>query len=307
MGARPSESVSQDLVHQKCLDFVDFQVWPLQQQMDYRAWLSNFSKKDLPIAYHLLNAFMYFPQLFTNELFVSALQGIHTTEAWRRANPGNVFTTWPAFIDNIVLTYVTGEVPSPADSGYGFTRAARDYAKIGEAHIYYPHEALEIILSGAKRPLVFVDDFVGSGNQFRDTWHREYSVSGASHSFAEAQKSGLIPQAYYAPAICTSYGLGRLSRSCPGVTINPGNLLSEFYSVFHPSSLVWPQSLLLEGQQMVRNVSAALGFPCDKSEWGIEGFHGLGLALGFYHKTPDATLPIFRYDKGGWHPLVSNV
>jgi hypothetical protein len=210
------------------------------------------------------------------------------------------------------LTYVTGEIPNPTDSGHLFTRIARDFGGIAEARILSPDDVLKQIVQGAyDGPVVFVDDFGGSGNQFCETWDRRYMIEGRRISFADIARDAQLNdrnfEVYYAVAICTRYGVDNIERECEGVRVSAGNVLDDRYSVFHPESLVWPQSLVEAGQAWVHRVSNKLGFPEDDSEWGVQGFHGLGLALGFSHKIPDATIPIFRYDEDGWKPLVRDV
>ena len=308
---RPSRAVSANLIRQKCDDFADFHVWPLRSRLDPRGWLSNFAEDDQPYAYHLLNAFMYFSEDLTLQLFLSAMQNISVSDEWRRRNPGDPFSAWPRFLRRVQLTYVTGETPSPADSGHVFVRKARDHAGIGEEKIADPGIVLAKRAGGDRSPVIFVDDFVGSGTQFCETWQRIYDNNGHYMSFQaaalEAKEQNLEFEVYYAPAVCTVRGLEKIRRSCPGVIVTPGNILDDRYSVFHEESLVWPQDLCTEGRQMIERVSEKLGIAADKSEWDYRGFDQLGLALGFAHKTPDATIPLFRWSKDGWHPLVKEV
>lgn len=309
---RPPQDLNAELLSEKCADFAKFQIWPLRARLDARAWLGNFRDGDLPLARQLLNAFMYFSDDLTRQLFVAALQGIGVLGTWRARRTGNMFDDWPNFLQSISLTYVTGEIPSPADSGHMFARKARDHAAISEDQILKPEEVLEkIAIHGDRSPVVFVDDFVGSGDQFTKTWKRQYEISGHLFSFHEVASAmehvGTPLEIYYAPAVCTKYGLDNIKRECAGVEISAGNVLDERYNVFHPESLVWPVSLVADGQALVRRLSLDLGLPDDGSEWGLLGYHELGLAIGFAHKTPDATIPLFRFRGDNWRPLVKDV
>ena len=309
---RPPQELNVALLNEKCSDFAKFQVWPLRTRLDARAWLGNFRNDDLPLAQHLLNACMYFNDDLTRQLFVAALQGISVLRPWRARRTGNIFDDWAAFLNSMSLTYVTGEIPSPADSGHLFARKARDHADISEEQILKPEEVLErIALGGHQSPIVFVDDFVGSGDQFAETWEREYEVGGKLYSFRnaarDADRDGMPLEFYYAPAVCTMYGLDNIKRRCAGVEVSAGNILDQRYNVFHRESLIWPHGLVADGQELVRRVSLELGLADDDSEWGLLGYHGLGLAIGFAHKTPDATIPLFRHRADNWRPLVKDV
>lgn len=309
---RPPQELNVALLNEKCADFAKFQIWPLRTRLDARAWLGNFRDDDLPLARHLLNAFMYFNDDLTRQLFVAALQGIGVLRPWRARRKGNMFDDWPLFLQSISLTYVTGEIPNPADSGHLFARKARDHADISEAQILKPEEVLKRIATKSDRsPIVFVDDFVGSGDQFSETWERRYDIGGRTYSFREAasdaENAGTPLEFYYTPAVCTMYGLDNIKRRCAGVEISAGNILDQRYNAFHPESLIWPAGLVADGQALVRRISLGLGLPDDESEWGLLGYHGLGLAIGFAHKTPDATIPLFRYRADNWRPLVKDV
>jgi hypothetical protein len=309
---RPPRDLNVELLNEKCSDFAKFQIWPLRARLDARGWLANFESDDLPLARHLLNAFIYFSDDLTRQLFVSALQGISVLPTWRARHPGGVFQEWARFTKSLTLTYVTGEVPNPADSGHLFARKARDHAGIPEGRIVSPEEALrKIVIEGDASPIVFVDDFVGSGNQFCDTWERQYQIGTKRVSFQEtavrALTEGAPLEVYYAAAVCTQYGCNAIEATCSKVAVSAGNVLDERYSVFHPESLVWPAGLVSDGQALVRRISIGLGLPDDDSEWGLLGFHALGLAVGFAHKIPDATIPLFRYRDQRWRPLVMDV
>ena len=279
--------------------------------MDPRQWLSNFEESDQEIAHHLLNSFIYFSEDLTLQLFVAAMQNISVSESWRRRNPGDPFSAWPRFFRRLRLTYVTGEVENPTDSGHVFARKARDHAGIAEGRIDKPEVALAKRMAGDKAPLVFVDDFVGSGNQFLATWQRKYLINGRITSFesvtAAASANGIEFETYYAPAVCTAKGRDIIQKLCPGVVIAAGNFLDDRYSAFHAQSLIWPQELAAAGRDMIERVSERLGIPSDGGIWDWRGFHQLGLTLGFAHKTPDATIPLFRWSQDGWHPLVKDV
>jgi hypothetical protein len=300
---RPPSDISIDLLEEKWRDFTHFQVWPLRSKLDPEGWLNNFTKADLPFAYHLLNSFMFFSESVTNQLFLAAVQHLsQLVPGCGLGASGNEH--WNNFLDSVLITYVTGEIPHPTDSGYMFSRKARDLIVIPQTRIVEPAVAIERVIQGSASPLVFVDDFVGSGNQFCETWHRTYAVGGSPTSFATLRASGALSEAYYCPPICTEKGLTKIETFCPGVIVSAGNVLGDQYSVFHPQSLIWPVELRATGPEFVRRVSQEVGIPADSGEWDYRGFHHLGLALAFAHKTPDATIPLFRWNVGAWQPLV---
>jgi hypothetical protein len=212
---------------------------------------------------------------------------------------------WRQFVDSVIVTYVTGEEPSVTDSGFTFARKARKVLRIPESRVLSPLDTLRELLK-TRRPVVFVDDFVGSGNQFVDTWHREYRLFGST-SLAFSHLAGLPGFSFaYCPLVCTDGGARQLSTRCAGLTLRPAHLLPAVYSAIHPQSIVWPPNLLQSGPEFVKAVSARIGIPDSGgavvNDW--QGFHCLGLSLAFYDSVPDATLPIFYWEENGWNPLI---
>lgn len=297
--APAAASISRGFLTAKCDYFVDVHLWPIKTRLNPERWLSNFTEDELDHAVHLLNGFMYFCNALTEQLFVSAFQRLSMVGTFggsiRRAR-----TSWASFVDSVLVTRVTGEDPRDTDSGYIFERMARQKLRIDESRILPPSEALERLLIKRTGRIVFVDDFVGSGNQFKDTWKREYDLDGRSISYKRAAASLPGIEFTYCPLVATEYGLRQIREICPEVLVAPAHVLPERYSTLVADSIIWPPHLADSGPDFVRDVSARAGIP--GNSW--KGFHGLGLALAFEHCVPDATLPIFYWTKNDWRPLL---
>lgn len=299
--------VTREVVVQKCDYFVDVQLWPIHARLDPLGWLDNFDADEMEYAYHLLNTFLFFSEEVTNELFVSAFHGLSNL----LRNPGDSYLgiqrKWKSFMDSCVITCVTGETPSLADSGLAFARKARQELEFEEDRILPPEKSIELLLSHRNLSVVFVDDFVGTGYQFKETWQREYELStGLKMSFARLSGTLRSARFYYCPLVCTFDGAANIRASCPGVVLNPAHLIPREYSALVNNSIVWPVNLQSGAVEFLRRASMRAGIPdtggIDTSDW--RGFHSLGLTLAFAHGVPDATLPIFYWEKNGWIPLI---
>jgi hypothetical protein len=153
---------------------------------------------------------------------------------------------------------------------------------------------------------VFVDDFVGSGSQLINTWHRQYlTYAGVSRSFCDAARLG-SSTFYYCPLICTSLGMRNIRRHCRDLRIEPAHLVTPSYSLIARQSSQWPAHLLSTAREFIKRVSLRAGIPDTKgrdvNDW--QGFRKLGLAVAFYHSVPDATIPLFYWEKDDWQPLI---
>ena len=161
---------------------------------------------------------------------------------------------------------------------------------------------MKALYSKDPRPVLLVDDFVGSGQQTTICWHRQYStgpVSGGSFSTAPAHREGV----YYIPPITTHDGLVKITADCPGLTMLPAHVLGEDYSLTSPKCRLWPDGLKADASRFLKDVSQRAGI-VDELGPNWDGFGNLALPLAFYHCVPDATLPLYYWDRNGWTPLV---
>jgi hypothetical protein len=285
----------------KCDYFVDVQLWPLIARLNPKRWLSNFTQAESPYAIHLLNAFLYFNQSVMDQLLSAAFQAlsqlIHDPRDAYLASQAR----WRQFIDTVIVTCVRGEEPNATDSGFRFLRMARQVLAIPQERILSPEDALAVVAAGRRSPVVFLDDFVGSGNQFTETWTRKVPLpehAARSVSFEDLAMVMRNLQCFYCPLICTEKGRRAIVHNCPTVTLNPAHLLTDNYSATATNSIIWPRHLRGGARAFIQQASARAGV----LEW--EGFHGLALALAFEHSVPDATLPIFYWKENGWKPLI---
>ena len=279
----------------------DLQVWPIAQKLDWRGWLTNFpDAADQPYARCLLEAFVYLSNSTVDALFVAAFRSLS-----RSAGPfepaGAARARWRQFMDSALVVLVEGGDASPTDSAHLFARRARDLAQVPERHILAPAAACDALLHGSgRRPVVFVDDFVGSGEQFVDNWYREHTTrTGAMTSLRRLVDAGEC-DAYYIPLVATKYGLDRIRYDCPKVALYPVHELGEEYACSNPQSLVWRPDLQAGVTDFLNRSVARAGL----SPISVLGHHRLALAIGFEHGVPDATLQLFTHNDNGWRPLV---
>ena len=298
--------LSPEEVLAKCAYFMRTQLWPRETAIDPQGWLSNFHVSELSHAAHLLNAFMYFASPLVKEMFASSFQSLSRSIAGSGDSLVTLQGSWRTLIARSLITYVTGEVESPTDSGHIFARLVRDYLGIPETQIRAPKEVLQSLLDNGPRPVIFVDDFVGSGLQFATTWNRQYSLNcGIMQSFKNLAAIQTA-QFFYASVMATNDGFSLIRKACPEVVLSTAHELHPRYSLLHPECFLWPDSLRPTAVDFLRTASLRAGIPDSDGnhvdDW--QGFHKLGLAIAFEHGTPDATVAILRWKSNGWHPLI---
>ena len=292
-GLAATPDLTRDYLIGKCEYFSSIGIWPNRTTLDPERWLSNFLDEETEYALYLLNAFMYFSPVLIDQIFCTSIRAIGrqmTRDGWNR------------FLDSVLVTLVTGEEPNVTDSGHVFARRARALG-VPQERIVSPEEACDRIHSGFDGALVFVDDLVGSGNQFIETWNRTYGSRNDSFlSLAPASPAKF----YYCSAFSTQLGLERINSTCPEVVVSSGVFIPGSYGALAPDSVVWPSHLQSTAEEFLRSASARAGIPdtggTTPNDW--RGFAALGLTIAFEDSVPDATLPITYWEQNGWHPLM---
>lgn len=282
-------------------------LWPKKANFDPAAWMSNFSYDEQPIAQRLLEGFTFFSDELVKQMFRSAFLNLSALVVLNKNVYADAKTQWACFVDSMLVVRVTGETPNDTDSGFTFARLARDILMLSEQQIVAPDKALELLARGYKGNILFVDDFVGSGNQFCDTWKRLYSTNIGWFSFKQLSESlDCKVRFFYCPVICTELGRVNIQQGCGNmVHIVPAHFFGSQQSALSIDSSIWRDDMRTEGPDFVRTASNRAGIPnLNGNEGCYQGFHKLGLALAFAHGYPDATLPLFYHDANGWKPLI---
>ena len=299
----PTHNASEAFVQSKVDFLMDIGIWPVRQDMDPYAWLKNFTTDERPFAFNLLNVFLYYEDRLVNALLGATVQRLSTQISQSATSLTEAQEIWHEFLSSTYITYVQGEDPNPTDSGLVFARKARQVLGISEERITEPQRALTALLQNPHSSLILLDDFVGSGNQMIETWHRTHTLTvGQTESLAMAARNGR--SIYFAPIIATKYGLGRIRRECPGLDVRPAHVLDEQYSLTAANCILWPDLLKPDATSFLLHASQRAGI-VDEYDYGWKGFHDLALGLAFSGSVPDATLPLFFWNRNGWAPLIS--
>lgn len=266
------------------------------------AWLANFSEiEDKLIAALLLDQFVFFSDRVTNRLLAAAFKNSEDDFA-ANCDPqhGSLQTL-------AVFTSVNGGPARPTDSGNMFCRKARQVLEIDEDRIVEPAEALRLASEG--HPVVFLDDFVGSGDQFIATWNREYRETFPK-SFVE-WSSKFPVTAFYVCAIATKTGEAAISAQAPEVSLTSAHVMGPEYSVQNlTASALAPAVPTLSSRvdTLLQKFAPRLNLPGYmrlQEAWSKYGYHNLGALLAFEHGVPDASVPlIWAPGSEGWTPLV---
>jgi hypothetical protein len=275
----------------------------LPENVRPRAWLENFEEADQMAAAAILDNLLYLSDRMTNALLRATYRNL-ADELWRSALPGGR----PGDLDAAIFTRVDGEQPNISDSGNLFSRKVRNQLNVPEERLAEPAVALEAAVTES-RPVVFLDDFMGSSYQLQKTWRNSYREDHP-RSFAEAQKCRPFP-AYYIVLVTTSQGLELARYRCAGLHVVPGHVLGEEYSVRRLADQPNRPNLSDLPDRIHRLLAKysdrlALDLTMRQSDFALYGFHSFGLTVAFQHGIPDASIPlIWAKGSGSWTRLVS--
>lgn len=298
---------SDDVIESKIRYFSDVQLWPRRARIDVKGWLNNFRAAERSMARNLLNAFIFLSDEITRQIFVSAVHRLSYDIVRLKVAHAESRAEWGAFLGSVLVIPVPGERPHMADSGHLFARFSRDQIGIHPDRIMSAVDGLKYLFNHGAMPVLFVDDFVGSGNQFVTMWQRPIEIGGRMATFQEFARNNPKWKPFYSPVLCTQTGYTEIESQCPAVLVRPGNMLPAQYSALAPDSCLWPDELRGNAEGFLRDVSIRAGIPDalgDADDW--RGYQSLALAVGFDHGFPDATLPLFRWNRNGWRPLFRN-
>lgn len=287
MGNEPNDRQLRVLA--KCDYFTTTHLWPVKDKIDPRQWLDNFNEEEKTSALQLLNFFMFLSEKLTDALFTS---NIHNLNNIFRATKNN---------KTCYFTNVTGENPNPTDSGYLFLRKTRDKCQIKEEFIIDSNSITDET-SIRNCNIIFVDDFLGSGNQILTQLNKRINDKNIN-LFEIFKDKNITP--FYCPTIATQNGVNFIKKHYPTLIVLPTHTIGEEYSVFSEHSLCWQGDQQKRGIEMIYETSMKIGVPDqDHLTTYWKGYRGQGLALSFNHGTPDATLPIFYWTERNWNPLI---
>jgi hypothetical protein len=282
--------------------FSNIDVWPpAPRVIRPQLWLQNFEPSEKPYAIALLDAFILFNEQMTEQLFRSAVRGVGAMLIDPSIDYSESRRRWLEFLGEVVLTHPTGETPNPSDSGFSYARRMRKAFGLHQSQIMSPDRAIEAAKE-SRRPVLFVDDFAGSGNQFIETWQRPYAQPGGhSLSFSDVFDSDIERNAFYAPSLCTQLARERIYEDAPAVRISAAHLIPYTASLVDVNSAYIPVDLRNEMANVVAEASSRARIPPRDAF----GFANLGLGVAFEDSVPDASLPIFWKETDAWQPLIA--
>jgi hypothetical protein len=195
----------------------------------------------------------------------------------------------------IRLVPVICESDAPTKSGPLVLRRLQRILQLKAKWMCWPWQAKDAVDEHGVNTIIFVDDFLGSGDQFVKFF--------TQWEFANQLASGLT--FIYAPVVAHQLGLENLSISLPTVHVECVEKLGtdqRFFNEHTWEQLSQGQISAAEARDWYLNFGERRGFkPKDVS---LLGYGDLELVFGFSHSTPNNSLPILWHACANWQPLL---
>lgn len=289
----------------KCEALKNNGLWAPEPRLRPAAWLANFiDDQERLIAAILLDNFIFYSDRSSDRLLAAAFNRFEDDVLLGRLASN---CDSQSFMRDLVFTPVEGQDPGPTDSGKTLCRKLRDLIELPESAFFDPDKALrQVRATGC--PLVFVDDFLGSGEQLIDTWERPY-LGTPPQSFKEAYAVRAF-DVFCLASVATNTAITNIRAAAAGIKIVATHVLDDTYSV---RALAAPQvePPISDFQSALRAFLAHYGSQLYLDAFlmvddrPLFGFHELGLLFAFEHGVPDGTVPLlWAKGPGSWIRLV---
>ena len=283
--------------------FRNLHIWPLNDVLNYKGWLDNFTDpEEREIACYILDFFMFYPNAMLNQMLNTVI-----------GHAGYVFAShfpdWQHndFKNRCIYSFIPGETINPTDSGHTYVQKLRNWLEIPESQIVDNNSLYSILESTTNLPIVFVDDFVGSGAQCDKAWNEN---RGGSGRYTLSEIALIFGHKFvYTPLVVNQIGYNRINDNCIGLELVTSHVLNDEYNLFKPACICWKgnNDLYNKGTQLIIEKSRGLGIPFTNGNdvIDVKGFGEQGLALSFANEgVPDAIPAIFYWCTNNWVPLI---
>lgn len=263
-------------------------------------WLANYrTPEDKYIAGHLINGLTY----RSNAMVKSSLDHLVHCElpGVLRACGALALSDLEAFDDALTrggedspirFVAVDGAFEKqPGKSGSVMIRQFRRYLNVSKALLCRPERLLAEPLPERVKALIFIDDLVGTGEQF---------VTFADHyKLAEQAKNRTL---IYCPLMAFDAGLARLAKKLQWLQVLPVETLDQshqFFRTLKDDPTVWGVDKINKVQD-VRDHIADL---CRRNAIPPKTKHCLDLLVAFEHAAPNNSVPMLSLKSAQWQPL----
>jgi hypothetical protein len=286
----------------RCHGFINCGIWAGLDKLRLRAWLANFkSDEEKYFSACVLDALIYRSESQTVSLLRHLFQRILPDLA--RSEPGHFGILVDAYAKlkrvespsepGMRLVSVMKSSDPHSKSSPTLLRYLKRHLLVNEKWMIKPSDMVTCLSNGVG-VFIFIDDFLGTGDQFKRLVLSENLGPVIASSYVA-----------YCPLAAHQDGVSALKTSLPHLKIRSVELLDQKHEIFHPSASCFDDGLndpqpaeLFYYELLGRRGIDLTG--CER-----RGYGGLELTYAFQHAVPDNCLPILWWNQSpDWKPLL---
>lgn len=261
-------------------------------------WLANFvTDEDKYLAAHLLSGLTY----RSDAMVKSSFHHLVHCELPQvlRARGGLAFDDLESFDlalsdgdENSPIRFVAVDgtfEKTPGKSGAVVIRDFKRHLNVAKALLCRPERLAE--LPAHVKALIFIDDLVGTGQQFEKF--------AAHYKLADHAKQRTI---VYCPLMGFKAGLTKLAKALPWLEMHPVETLDESHQFFRAcstDSVLWNADKVNKVQEVREHVADL----CKRNSIPDRTRHCLDLVVAFEHAVPNNSVSMLSIKSTQWQPL----
>jgi hypothetical protein len=295
----PDSDIYVELILQRCRDLIESSVWQDLHVQRVSSWIGNFSdERDRYFAARILDGLIYRspPQTkaLIDYLFVRALpevsRGLKDVSA-----PDDWVTPFVPSTPNSTTRFVPviRDIDPPTKSGPLVARLVKRHLGISDNNIIWPFQIAKALNRGVKL-FVFLDDFLGTGDQFL-----KFCRTNNIPSFFDSADF------IYAPFVAHCAGIAAVKNVHPKIRIVCAELLDTTHQAFSPLCDCFSDghNTCEDARKHYEDLIEKIGL---RSSLGAKvwfGYGNLALTFSFSHASPNNSLPILWWRGDNFVPL----
>ncbi|WP_421809898.1 phosphoribosyltransferase-like protein [Flagellimonas sp.] len=283
-------------VRDRCMDLVRFHIWDGLGQIDIKTWLKNFNGIEERYFAACILDYMNFrsekqTQALAHQIFTRPLLNLLKEKGMDLKGHRDLIELMRSRGNpKIRLVKVGSRHDRPSKSSDIILRLfRRGYLGFNDNLFISPEEVDREKASGIEC-FIFVDDFLGTGDQFMGMV-KEYGLQLVFNNVI----------AVYAPLVAHEKGVAKLTSECTNLDIVCGEYLNDDSSIFNTAFKDNLNSAAI-AQSFYKDLLVKYGF--NFSDDNLFGYGNLALVYGFSHAVPDSSLQIIWDDQNNWTPLI---
>lgn len=285
----------------RCKNLIISGIWDGLKPVQLDIWMGNFNgDTERYFATCVLDALIFRSEDQTIALMEQLFQ--RTLPDLLRRNPPAVGlkgswleslrTPLSGTIPPLVIVPVIRSNDPPTKSGPLLARLYRRNLSLNQDLMFWPWQVPELKKAGVTQ-FLFVDDFLGTGDQFCD-FAKSYDLS--------SNLQGCY--AVYAPLVAHKEGVDLIKTNVPSIHVVAVEVIDNRYNLFSEESESFNDGVnsAAAAKAFYDELIKRIQFPLRPD--ALRGYGKLSLAYAFKHATPDNCLPIIWSQGNNWKPLL---